>query len=83
MKIITVPRGDSSEQWLEQHVYVCTKDNKELFKHLKFRNYLRKHPIVASEYGKLKLSLANTAKSRAEYTAGKSEFINECFEKTD
>lgn len=73
---IYVPRGKNSRQWMEHHLYVCTKDNRELERHLSFRDYLRSHAEVANEYEQLKLHLAKTAKSREEYTEAKTEFVN-------
>lgn len=71
-----VPWGINSNQWMQHHLYVCTKDNKELHRHLTFRNYLRSHTEVVKEYEQLKMHLAETAKSRDEYTEAKTEFIN-------
>ncbi|MGG3523039.1 GrpB family protein [Bacillus pseudomycoides] len=68
--------------WIEHHLYVCCKDNKELAKHLAFRNYLRIHPDAVREYGQLKKKLAETAKDRVSYTEGKSDFVNTILEKT-
>ena len=73
---IHVPWGENARQWMEHHLYVCTKDNEELHRHVTFRNYLISHPDVASEYEQLKLHLAKTARSREEYTEAKTEFIN-------
>lgn len=36
------------------HLYVCHKDSEELYKHITFRNYLRKHPYYISEYSRVK-----------------------------
>ncbi len=66
--------------WMEHHLYVCCKDNKELARHLVFRNYLRNHPEAAKEYGRLKKELANTVNDRVRYVEGKSEFINKILE---
>ncbi|MFX3675181.1 MAG: GrpB family protein [Paenisporosarcina sp.] len=61
---------------MEHHLYVCTKDNQELHRHLTFRNYLRSHPEVARDYEQLKMYLAQNAKFRLDYTEAKSDFIN-------
>lgn len=66
--------------WMEHHLYVCCKDNKELARHLAFRNYLRNHPEAAKEYGRLKKELANTANDRVSYAEGKGGFINKILE---
>lgn len=73
---VHVPWGINSNQWMEHHLYVCTKDNEELHRHLSFRNYLRSHAEIANEYEQLKMQLAKTAKSREEYTDAKTEFVN-------
>ena len=73
---IHVPWGENEKQWMEHHLYVCSKDNEELHRHLTFRNYLRKHPEVADDYEKLKMDVAKISKSRLEYTEAKTEFIN-------
>lgn len=78
-----VPWEDNTKRWMEHHLYVCTKDNKELQRHLKFRNYLQKHPEVAGEYEQLKIFSAQNAKSRLEYTEAKSEFINKILKLTN
>ncbi|WP_042143282.1 GrpB family protein [Paucisalibacillus sp. EB02] len=40
------------------HVHVYGKGNKEIIRHLAFRNYLREHPEDAKRYGSLKEQLA-------------------------
>lgn len=67
--------------WIDHHLYVCCKYNKELARHLAFRNYLRSHPEVVREYGQLKKKLAETVKDRVNYTEGKSDFVNKVLEK--
>jgi GrpB-like predicted nucleotidyltransferase (UPF0157 family) len=56
------------------HVHVrYSGDWNELY----FRDYLKKHPDTAAEYGRLKLSLKEEYEfNRDAYTAAKSEFIN-------
>ncbi|MEY8351319.1 GrpB family protein [Bacillus cereus] len=67
--------------WIDHHLYVCCKDNKELARHLAFRNYLRSHPEAVREYGQLKKKLAEIVKDRVSYTEGKSDFVNKVLEK--
>ena len=71
-----VPTDGNNTIWMEHHLYVCTKDSKELHRHLAFRNYLRKNQEAAAEYEKLKKELAKTAADRETYTEEKSGFIN-------
>lgn len=40
------------------HVHIYEKGNKEIIRHLAFRDYLRKHPEDAMRYGRLKEQLA-------------------------
>ena len=70
-----VPWCKEQNQWMEHHLYVCISGNQELQRHLNFRDYLRDHPESVKEYELLKLELANNARTREEYTEGKSEFI--------
>jgi GrpB-like predicted nucleotidyltransferase (UPF0157 family) len=60
---------------MEQNLYVCNKESKELARHLAFRNYLRIHPEDVQEYQNLKKALANVVKSRKEYSEAKTEFV--------
>ena len=39
---------------MTHHLYVCSKDSKELFKHITFRDFLKSNPALASEYSKVK-----------------------------
>lgn len=61
----------NTKRWMEHHLYVCTKDNIEFQRHLKFRNYLQGHPEVASEYEQLKIFFSKNAISRVDYTEAK------------
>jgi GrpB-like predicted nucleotidyltransferase (UPF0157 family) len=40
------------------HLYLCRRDSLALANHLAIRDYLRTHPDIAEEYGKLKKQLA-------------------------
>lgn len=78
-----VPWSETGEQWIAHHLYVCSKDNEELKRHLAFRNFLREHPKVAAEYELLKRNLAKNAKTRAAYTEGKSAFVERILRSCD
>ena len=43
---------------MAHHLYVCTKDSKELHRHLSFRDYLRCHPEAVIKYSKAKCEAA-------------------------
>ncbi|MGE7880404.1 GrpB family protein [Bacillus sp. NPDC094077] len=70
-----VPWDRKSIKWMEHHLYVCDKNSEELRRHVAFRNYLREHPDVAIEYGRLKKGLARESENRASYSEGKTAFI--------
>ena len=62
------------------HVHLCVAGNEQEARHLAFRDYLRRAPVVASEYAVLKRALAaanhgETLESRERYSLAKSDFI--------
>jgi GrpB-like predicted nucleotidyltransferase (UPF0157 family) len=58
------------------HLYVCLPGNRDLRKHVAFRDYLRTHPVEAQTYGELKRSLAaQFPENRGAYLAGKTDFV--------
>lgn len=62
----------------QRHVYVCTQNSVPLREHLAFCDYLRSHPVVASEYAALKRRLAmSCGEDRTAYTEGKSAFVRD------
>src|SRR5215472_10924802 len=55
------------------HLYVCALGNRELARHLAFRDFLRAHPDTARAYGELKRSLASRfCNDRDAYTEAKT-----------
>jgi len=59
------------------HVHCYVVGDKEVQRHIKFRNKLNSQPNLALEYNSLKIKLAEQYKNdRIAYTKGKSEFIN-------
>lgn len=63
------------------HLYVVLRGNAPHRDHVDFRDYLRAHPEVASEYAALKKSLAEQhAEDRLGYLEGKSEFVTRVLE---
>ena len=80
-KDISVPWDGSGTQWMEHHLYVCTKDSKELARHIAFRDYLRNNPQSVIEYEKIKRDLAKKVCDRKSYTVGKTVFINKILQK--
>ena len=58
------------------HVHMYAVDNPEVVRHLAFRDYLRAHPVVAQQYGDLKLALAQAHPADIDaYMDGKDAFI--------
>lgn len=45
---------DGKDHLQRHHLYVCTKDSKELKRHIAFRDYLRSHPDTVREYSRIK-----------------------------
>jgi GrpB-like predicted nucleotidyltransferase (UPF0157 family) len=81
---VHVPYALPARNWMDHHLYVCAKDNLNLYRHLKFRDYLRTHPIAASAYGDLKRQLASRFRhDRDAYCESKTEFIQATLAKTE
>jgi GrpB-like predicted nucleotidyltransferase (UPF0157 family) len=60
------------------HIHVFQLGNKEIERHINFKEYLIAHPKEAREYSKLKEKLANKYNYDVEnYTNSKSDFIKE------
>ena len=50
----------------------------DVIRHLAFRDYMRAHPLLAAEYGKLKEGLADAHRhDRTAYVQGKDAFVKE------
>ncbi|MCK4261211.1 MAG: GrpB family protein [Halanaerobiales bacterium] len=74
---VDVPFDSQSKNWIDHHLYVCSKDNEELARHILFRDYLRKNSETAREYSNLKRELAQRFKNqRVAYCEGKTEFVS-------
>lgn len=70
------------EELMTHHLYVCTKDSKELFKHITFRNFLRNNPALAAEYSKVKEQAAALYPDDIDkYMEFKSEIIEKIYKK--
>jgi GrpB-like predicted nucleotidyltransferase (UPF0157 family) len=64
------------------HIHMVEADFTEHWDRLIFRDYLREHPDVAEDYGRLKLRLAEEfPDDRVAYTEGKSAFISAVMER--
>ena len=72
---------DGKEHLMKHHLYVCTKDSKELKRHLAFRDYLRLHPEAVLEYSRIKEEGARLFPDDIDkYIEYKGPFIEEIYE---
>ena len=62
---------------LEHHIHLVERDSEFWERHLLFRDYLRAHPAVAREYGRLKRELAPLFVDTNDYADAKTEFIRD------
>ncbi|SCY79860.1 GrpB domain, predicted nucleotidyltransferase, UPF0157 family [Paenibacillus polysaccharolyticus] len=80
-KDIYVPYSRESDIKYEHHLYVCNIESEELQRHIMFRDILRKHPLLVSEYSNLKIQLSSEFRNnRKAYTEGKTEFVTRIME---
>ncbi len=71
-----VPWDEAGKVKQEHNLYVCTKDCRELKRHILFRDYLRENPDTAVFYSKLKKRLVSKHENdRKAYTDAKIRFI--------
>lgn len=68
---------------IEQHLYVCQKDNAELLRHLKFRDRLRANPELVKEYNGIKQEILSKVgeDNRAGYVQMKENEYKWFFDK--
>ena len=68
---------------IEQHLYVCQKDNAELLRHLKFRDKLRANPELIKEYNGIKQEILSKVgeDNRAGYVQMKENEYKWFFDK--
>ncbi|HZR39450.1 MAG TPA: GrpB family protein [Ktedonobacteraceae bacterium] len=58
------------------HLYVCSAQSEEFYRHILFRDYLRAHPEEVQAYAILKQKLAHQFRhDRDAYSKGKNEFV--------
>lgn len=64
------------------HLYVCNKDNEELFKHITFRDYLKQHKEERDRYSSIKKEMASKYPEDIDsYIEGKQPVILEIYKK--
>ena len=75
--------GYSGKEHLQKHhLYVCTKDSRELHRHLTFREYLRNNPDAVKSYSEVKEKAARLYPDDIDgYMAYKSPCIEALYEK--
>ena len=68
---------------INHHLYVCTKDNEELNRHILFRDYLNKNEKVKNEYVEIKREIIKKVgnKNIQKYASLKEAKYNWFFEK--
>ena len=70
------------EELMTHHLYVCTKDSEELFKHITFRDFLKNNSALASEYSKVKEQAAVLYPDDIDkYMGFKSEIIEKIYKR--
>ncbi len=57
------------------NVHVYQENDPEISRYLKFRDWMRSHPVDAEAYGKLKQELAVTSQDMLQYCNGKDAFV--------
>ena len=45
---------DDKPHLMKHHLYVCTRDSAELFRHITFRDFLKSNPEAAKKYSRVK-----------------------------
>jgi len=85
-------RGESKGSILDHtphHLYVCTSDNPEYRRHIRFRDTLRAEPLLREEYESIKYEILQRVgrNNRQGYVEMKerdsSEFFNRVLENSD
>ena len=64
------------------HLYVCNKDNEELYRHITFRDYLRNNKKERDTYGEIKKKMAlKYSQDIDSYINGKQTVISDIYKK--
>lgn len=72
----------NKEHLMKHHLYVCNKYNKELYRHIKFRDYLKAHKVERDRYGSVKKEMAEKYPEDIDlYIDGKEPIILEIYKK--
>ena len=74
---------EGKEHLRKHHLYVCPENSEELKRHIALRDYLRKNPDAAEEYGRIKLEGAGLFPEDIEgYIRHKGAFIERVYRET-
>jgi GrpB-like predicted nucleotidyltransferase (UPF0157 family) len=77
-----VPWDGSGRTWPTHYLYVCDHTNRELIRHLAFRDYLRQHPEEVRQYSQVKITAASRHPHDIDgYMAEKAECVERIIEK--
>lgn len=64
------------------HLYICNKDNEELYRHITFRDYLRQHKEDRDKYSSIKKEMALKYPEDIDlYIEGKQSVILDIYKK--
>jgi len=81
---LKTPDTGTNKLWFEHHLYLCKKGSIGLQNHLNFRDYMRNNPKKITEYGQLKMELAEKHTYDIDlYIDGKTDFIISVLNKTE
>lgn len=72
----------NKEHLMKHHLYVCNKENEELYRHIKFRDYLKVHKVDRDKYSLVKKEMVKKYPEDIElYIDGKEPIILEIHKK--
>jgi GrpB-like predicted nucleotidyltransferase (UPF0157 family) len=73
---------ENKEHLMKHHLYVCHKNNKELKKHIVFRDWLREHSDDRDMYSKIKVEMAKKYPNDIDsYIEGKTPCVIKIYKK--
>lgn len=73
---------ENKSHLMTHHLYVCNKDNEELYRHIVFRDYLRQHKEDIDKYSSIKKEMAlKYPEDIDSYIEGKQSVILDIYKK--
>lgn len=76
----SVPWNQANQTWMKHHLYVCTKDSRELDRHIRFRDYLNSNSEAAKQYENIKLEIESRSNGDRKIYADIKENEGVCTE---